>query len=611
VTQPQETSRRAARKCEQAWVKGVTALRHGLPGQAAGFFHEAVTHDPTAADAWLGLHATGHRRDEAAAAMNAHPGSFGALRAKYRMPLVSRFQIGGYVDFKLETHRQLWLAGVCALLDAERLDEAGALIATAVADCDETRFVCARHAFLTKNWPALFVLADGIQDAFLRDESQLYVIVGLIVQGMHLEALRVAGTLPRALGDERRFRAEVSFLRGLACEGLGREEEALGHFQSAYRDSPDMLDVAERARPAGHRTAAASPAGPPSPQPPPPPAPEAPSAPPVPPVPFGQAAAPTPTAYVPPGSTDAADAAGDAPDRAAADARRALLDEAMAELEAMIGLAPVKRQVRTLSAQLAMAIRRREQGLTSSVGPQHLVFTGPPGTGKTTVARIVGKVFAGLGLLERGHVVEAQRADLVGQHLGETALKSTAVIDSALDGVLFVDEAYALINSGYSGGDAFGQEAVQVLLKRAEDDRGRLVVVLAGYPDEIAELLSTNPGLASRFTTRVDFPSYSAEELVLITRSFLTAQGDRLSEDAAVTLTSCCDLAAEAGLVDALGNGRFARELARKAAAVRDLRLYELHGGADGLSVEEITTLAMGDVMDAYQELTSAVTDEV
>jgi hypothetical protein len=207
--------------------------------------------------------------------------------------------------------------------------------------------------------------------------------------------------------------------------------------------------------------------------------------------------------------------------------------------------------------------------------------------------------------------VEAQRADLVGQHLGETALKSTAVIDSALDGVLFVDEAYALINSGYSGGDAFGQEAVQVLLKRAEDDRSRLVVVLAGYPDEIAELLSTNPGLASRFTTRVDFPSYSAEELVLITRSFLTAQGDRLSEDAAVTLTSCCDLAADAGLVDALGNGRFARELARKAAAVRDLRLYELHGGADGLSVEEITTLAMGDVMDAYQELSGAVTDEV
>jgi tetratricopeptide (TPR) repeat protein len=606
VGQPQEASRRAARKCEQAWVQGVAALRRGAAAQAAGLFYEAVTHDPSAADAWLGLHATGTRRDEAVAAMNAHPGSFGALRGKFRTPLVSRFQIGGYVDFKLETHRQLWLAGVCALLDAERLDEAGALLATAVADCDETRFVCARHAFLTKNWPALFVVADGIQDAFLRDESQLYVIVGLIVQGMHLEALRVAGTLPRALGDERRFRAEVSFLRGLACEGLGRADEALGHFQSAYRDSPDMLDVAERARPAGHRTAAASPAAPA-------PAPETPSAPSVPPAPpAGRPATPTPTAYAAPGAAgQGGDAGADAPDRAAAEARRALLDEAMAELEAMIGLAPVKRQVRTLSAQLAMAIRRREQGLTSSVGPQHLVFTGPPGTGKTTVARIVGKVFAGLGLLERGHVVEAQRADLVGQHLGETALKSTAVIDSALDGVLFVDEAYALINSGYSGGDAFGQEAVQVLLKRAEDDRSRLVVVLAGYPDEIAELLSTNPGLASRFTTRVDFPSYSAEELVLITRSFLTAQGDRLSEDAAVTLTSCCDLAADAGLVDALGNGRFARELARKAAAVRDLRLYELHGGADGLSVEEITTLAMGDVMDAYQELSGAVTDEV
>lgn len=184
-----------------------------------------------------------------------------------------------------------------------------------------------------------------------------------------------------------------------------------------------------------------------------------------------------------------------------------------------------KRQVRSLSAQLRMAAVRRSQGLAAAPAPQHLVFAGPPGTGKTTVARIVGKIFAGLGLLERGHVVEAQRVDLVGQRLGETAIKTSGAIDRALDGVLFIDEAYALSNTGYSGGDAFGKEALQVLLKRAEDDRHRLVVVLAGYPNEIAELLSTNPGLASRFNTRVDFPSYAADELALIAESFLAAQG--------------------------------------------------------------------------------------
>ncbi|MFJ2297164.1 AAA family ATPase [Streptomyces sp. NPDC087894] len=195
----------------------------------------------------------------------------------------------------------------------------------------------------------------------------------------------------------------------------------------------------------------------------------------------------------------------------------------------------------------------------------------------------------------------------MGQHLGETAIKTSKIIDAALDGVLFIDEAYALSNTGYSGGDAFGKEALQVLLKRAEDDRRRLVVVLAGYPNEIAELLSTNPGFASRFNTRVDFPAYSADELVLIAESFLGSQGDALTEEAAVALRTSCDLAVADGLIDRLGNGRFARELARKAAAVRDLRVFDLHGSSGVPSQDEVTTLHVGDVMDAYQELTESV----
>lgn len=144
------------------------------------------------------------------------------------------------------------------------------------------------------------------------------------------------------------------------------------------------------------------------------------------------------------------------------------------------------------------------------------------------MARVIGQVFARPGLLKKCHLIEAQRVDLVGQHLGETAIKTNKIIDSALDGVLFIGEAYALSNSDYSGGDAFGDEALQTMLKRAEDDRNRLVIILVGYSDEVAELLDINPGLASRFTNRVDFPSYSAGELVAIARNLPAGQGDLL-----------------------------------------------------------------------------------
>ncbi len=182
----------------------------------------------------------------------------------------------------------------------------------------------------------------------------------------------------------------------------------------------------------------------------------------------------------------------------------------------MVGLEPVKRQVKALSAQLNMARLRAEQGLPVQPPKRHFVFSGPSGTGKTTVARILGRVFYALGLLGGDHLVEAQRSDLVGEFLGQTAVKANELIDSALGGVLFVDEAYSLANSGYSKGDAYGDEALQVLLKRAEDNRDHLVVILAGYPEGMDRLLATNPGLSSRFTTRVDFPSYRPLELTAI-----------------------------------------------------------------------------------------------
>ncbi|MET7753707.1 AAA family ATPase [Streptomyces sp. NPDC005389] len=556
-------SRRTAKKVERVWREGVALLRLGQFDAAAVRFTEVLEYDPTAADAWLGLHATGRSQAEAVDAMGRYRHSFGALRNKCALTVRSRFDLGVYVTFRLETSRDLWLAGMAQQLAAGRVDEVEPALLTAVLDCDETRFLCTRHAYLKQNWPLVLEYSRGIEAPFLRDEAQLYVGYALARQRVFHEVLNTMAPLPRVLGRGGRFDGEVAYLRGLAHEGVGDGREALRQFQYAFRCFPGLADVAQRA----------------------------------------QAHVPVPVpVQVPVPASDGAPTGSPEAGTTAADLR---LDEALARLDRMIGLEPVKRQVRTLVAQLRMATVRREQGLPTTAGPQHFVFAGPPGTGKTTVARIIGDIFAGLGMLETGTLVETSRVDLVGEHLGSSAMKTKAVIDSAVGGVLFVDEAYALHNTGYSGGDAFGKEALQVLLKRAEDDRDRLVVILAGYPDEMAELLATNPGLTSRFSTRIDFPSYSAAELLDIAHGVLEAQGDVVDEDAAAVLHSHFLSVVRDGLVDRLGNGRLARELCRKAASSRDLRLYDTHGGATP-SRDDLTTVRVADVNTAYEELRSA-----
>ena len=182
------------------------------------------------------------------------------------------------------------------------------------------------------------------------------------------------------------------------------------------------------------------------------------------------------------------------------------------ELDELIGLVSVKNEVKSLANYVKVQKMREEKGLKTPKMSYHLVFTGSPGTGKTTVARIVARIYKDLGILKKGHLVETDRSGLIGQYVGQTAPRVNAVCDSALNGVLFIDEAYA-INQGDNKND-YGDEAVATLLKRMEDDRDRLVVIVAGYTDEMKKFINSNPGLQSRFNRYINFPDYASAELI-------------------------------------------------------------------------------------------------
>ncbi len=300
-------------------------------------------------------------------------------------------------------------------------------------------------------------------------------------------------------------------------------------------------------------------------------------------------------------------------DPGAKDRKAHLLVEAEAELAEFIGLDEVKYQVARLKSSVAMAIRRQERGLAVAQRTNHLVFAGPPGTGKTTIARVVAKIYCGLGLLKKDTVREVHRADLIGQHIGETEAKTNAIIDSALDGVLFLDEAYALVSTGAK--NDFGLVAIDTLLARMENDRDRLVVIVAGYRKDLDTFLDTNEGLRSRFTRSIDFPSYSSKELAEIAIRMAEKRDSRFDEAARADMERLFAHLAESSTPDAAGvqrrsldiagNGRFVRNLVERSEEEREYRLDHAPrtDDAEDFTDDELMTITAADVANSAAPL--------
>ncbi|WNG82503.1 type VII secretion AAA-ATPase EccA [Mycobacterium sp. ITM-2016-00316] len=531
-------------------------------------------------DAWIGLAAAGAGDNSARviATIWRTLGTIGALTREIELgaeDLGFTYDTGLYLQFRATSRDDIALAYAATLGEAGEFAEADQLVEELISRRPawlQARWVRVALYHRSRRWSDVVrTLTPIVNDPKLDEHYAHAARVTLAIALAHLAMFAPAlSHLENPEGPVAVAAVDGGLVKGLCLRAQGEDDEAADVLAELYAANPEHVGVQEALsdKSFGLDTTTAARI-------------EARSNP------WDPATEPGESDFVDPGAKE----------------RKAhLLIEAEAELAEFIGLEEVKYQVARLKSSVAMSIRRQERGLAVAQRTNHLVFAGPPGTGKTTIARVVAKIYCGLGLLKKETVREVHRADLIGQHIGETEAKTNAIIDSALDGVLFLDEAYALVSTGAK--NDFGLVAIDTLLARMENDRDRLVVIVAGYRADLDRFLDTNEGLRSRFTRSIDFPSYSAPELVeMATR--MAEKRDSVFEQvahdemetlfahlAASTTPDATGTARRS--LDIAGNGRFVRNLVERSEEEREYRLD--HSDSDDFTDEELMAITAEDV---------------
>ncbi|MGV0048449.1 type VII secretion system ESX-3 AAA family ATPase EccA3 [Mycobacterium colombiense] len=545
-----------------------------------------VAHDQC--DAWTGLAAAGDASLRVLEAVSRNVATAGTLQRQVDLApgsLGFRYDTGLYLQFRAATPDDFHLAYAAALATAGRFAEADAIVTGLTAgrpSWREARWVSVVINYRAERWSDVVklltpIVNDADLDEAFSHAAKIALGTALARLGMFAPSLSY---LEEPEGPVAVAAVDGALAKALVLRAHVDEDSASEVLQDLYAAHPENEQVEQALTDTS----------------------------------FGivTTTAARIEARTDPWNPETEPSAEDFVDPAAHERKAVLLHEAERQLAEFIGLDEVKNQVSRLKSSVAMELVRKQRGLAVAQRAHHLVFAGPPGTGKTTIARVVAKIYCGLGLLKRENIREVHRADLIGQHIGETEAKTNAIIDSALDGVLFLDEAYALVATGAK--NDFGLVAIDTLLARMENDRDRLVVIIAGYRADLDKFLDTNEGLRSRFTRNIDFPSYAPSELVEIANT-MAEQRDSVFEPAALEHMEALftKLATEStpdanGIsrrnLDIAGNGRFVRNIVERSEEEREFRLdHSEHAGTGEFSDEELMTITDDDVERSVEPL--------